>query len=110
MKCLLLIAVNYINLTQWIAVMLEEIGDNLPRFLLYQRLLPTNRMSQVISKLYAVLIEFLQYAIVYFQRRRIRRYFIMLWVPFETRFKETTEKIQRLQVRVENDAHATAIA
>jgi hypothetical protein len=40
--------------------MLEEIGDNLPRFLLYQRLLSTSRMSQVVSKLYAAMIEFLQ--------------------------------------------------
>src|SRR5277367_5723000 len=40
MKWLLLMAMNYINLTQRIADMLEEIGDNLPRFLLYQQLLP----------------------------------------------------------------------
>jgi len=33
-KWLLLIAMNYINLTQRIAAMLEEIGDNLPRCLL----------------------------------------------------------------------------
>jgi hypothetical protein len=103
-------SMNYINLTQRIADMLEEIGDNLPRFVLYQRLLPTTRMSQVISKLYAAVIEFLYCTIVYFHRSRIRRYFSALWVPFETRFKDTVDKIQRLQVCVENDARATAIA
>ena len=108
-KWLLLIAMNYINLTMRVADMLEEIGDNIPHFLLYQRLLPTIRMSQVISKLYAAIIEFLCCTIVYFHRRRIRRYFSMLWAPFEIRFKETMEKIQRLQICVENDARATAI-
>jgi hypothetical protein len=110
MKWLLLIAMNYISLAQRIADMLEEIGDNLPRFLLYQRLLPTSRMSQVISKLYAAVIEFLYCTIIYFHRSRIRRYFSALWVPFETRFKDTMDRIQRLQVCVENDARATAIA
>ena len=109
-KWLLLIAMSYINLTKGVADMLEEIGDNLPRFLPYQRLLPTIRMSQVISKLYAAIIEFLCCTIVYFHRRRIRRYFSMLWAPFESRFKETMEKIQRLQICVQNDARATAIA
>jgi hypothetical protein len=109
-KWLLLIAMNYISLAQRIADMLEEIGDNLPRFLLYQQLLPTSRMSQVISKLYAAVIEFLYCTIIYFHRSRIRRYFSALWVPFETRFKDTMDRIQRLQVCVENDARATATA
>jgi hypothetical protein len=39
--------------------MLEENGDNLPGFLLYQRLPTTSRMSQIISKLYAAVTEFL---------------------------------------------------
>jgi hypothetical protein len=109
-KWLLLVAMNYINLTQRIAAMLEEIGDNLPRFLLYQQLWPTSRMSKVLSKLYAAIIEFLYCTITYFHRRRIRRYFPVLWTPFETRFKETMEKIQRLQVCAGNDASATAMA
>jgi hypothetical protein len=50
MKWPLLIAINYINPTERMAAMLEEIGDDLPRFLLYLLLLPTRRMPQVISK------------------------------------------------------------
>jgi hypothetical protein len=41
---------------------------------------------------------------------RIRRHFSALWLLFEVRLNETMEKIRRLQVCVENDACATAIA
>jgi hypothetical protein len=67
-------------------------------------------MSKVLSKLYAAIIEFLYCMITYFHRRRIRGYFPVLWAPFETRFKETMEKIQWLQVYAGNDASATAMA
>jgi hypothetical protein len=108
-KWLLRISMDYYNLLERLSIMLEEIGHNLPRILLYQQILPTSRMSDIISQLYAAIVEFLHGAIEFFHRRTIRRYFSALWAPFELKFKNTVDKIQRLQNCVENDARATAL-
>jgi hypothetical protein len=98
LKLLLVIPMSYINLTQRTTVMLEN-GGNLPDFLLYQRLPTTSRVSQIISKLYAAVTEFLLYTIVYFHRRGTRRYFRHCKLPFEAGFNdETMEKIRLLRV------------
>lgn len=108
-KWLLRISMDYYNLLERLSIMLEEIGHNLPRILLYQQILPTSRMSDIISQLYAAIVEFLHGAIEFFHRRTIRRYFSALWAPFELKFRNTVDKIQSLQNCVESDARATAL-
>jgi hypothetical protein len=89
--------------------MLEEIVHNLPRILLYKHVLPTTRLLSIISDLYAAIIEFLHHTIGFFRHRKFRRWFSAFWIPFELKFQDTAEQIQRLQACVEKDAHATAL-
>jgi hypothetical protein len=109
-KWLLQVCINYYDLLERLSTMLEEIGQNLPRILLYQQLLPTSRMSKIISQLYAAIVEFLSQTIAFFRKGRIKKYLSAVWKPFDLGFKDTVERIQRLQTCVENDAHATALA
>ena len=45
MKWLLQVTMNYFRLLKRLATMLDEIGHSLPRFMLYERILPTDHMS-----------------------------------------------------------------
>jgi hypothetical protein len=64
---------NYFTLLQRLSVMLSEIGHNLPRFLFYKHILPTNRMAGILSELYAAIVEFLHPAVAFFRRRRLSK-------------------------------------
>ena len=101
---------NYIKLLRRLSTMLEEIGFNLPRFMLYERILPTNHMSEIISKLYAAIIQFLVEAMTFWKSHKIRKFVVALWSPFEIKFGDTIERIRRLQDCVEKDAIATEMA
>ncbi|KAI9771914.1 MAG: hypothetical protein M1839_002697 [Geoglossum umbratile] len=109
MRWLLQVSMNYFNLLHKLSAMLGDIGRNLPRFFLYQHILSTDHMASIISELYAVIVGFLHNAIVFFRKNRLRKYFSAFWSPFEIKFRDSVERIQQLQVCVENDAHATAI-
>jgi hypothetical protein len=61
---------NYFNLLQRLSCMLSDIGHNLPRFLFYQRILPTNRVASICSELYVAILEFLHKTIMFFRQRR----------------------------------------
>lgn len=109
-KWLLQVTMNYFRLLKRLSTMLEEIGDNLPRFMLYERILPTNHMFRIISKLYAAIIQFLYEAIAFWKRHKVRKFVVAFWSPFEVKFSDTMEKIHRLQECVEKDAIATEMA
>ena len=110
MRWLLQITMNYFRLLRRLATMLEEIGHSLPRFMLYQRVLPTDHMSRIISKLYAAIIQFLSEAITFWISHKFRKFVLAFWSPFEIKFGDTVDKISRLQKCVEKDAIATEMA
>jgi hypothetical protein len=109
MRWLLQVTMNYFKLLRRLSVMLEEIGDNLPRFMLYERIFSTDHMSRIISKLYAAIIQFLYEAVAFWKRHQVRKFFVAFWTPFEVKFSDTVDKIHRLQECVEKDATATEI-
>jgi hypothetical protein len=51
--------------------MLVELGLNLSRIELYRHIFPTGRMLELVSELYAAILEFLQEVILYMQKKSL---------------------------------------
>jgi hypothetical protein len=62
-------------------------------------------MLELISQLYAAIVEFLRETAIYFRQKTIRKYMTALWSPFEARFKKLEERINELQLCVESEAN-----
>jgi hypothetical protein len=98
------VARNHQSLLQKLSKMLFKIGMNLPRIMVYRQLLPSQRMLELISQLYAAVVQFLSSTAIYFRQKPIRRYMTALWSPFEIQFQGLTEHICELQLIIEKDA------
>src|ERR1700761_491706 len=92
-------------LLQKVSHMLFKVGFNIPKIMCYRELLPSDRMLELISQLYAAIVEFLRETAIYFRQKTIRKYMTALWSPFEARFKKLEERINELQLCVESEAN-----
>ena len=61
---------NYFELFNGLARIMNNIGDNLERFELYLQVYPTARMKEICYRLYAVIVLFYKDAIVFYKKSR----------------------------------------
>lgn len=67
----LMISKNHYDMLYKFTDMMIEIGLNLERIELYRHIFPTGRMLELVSELYAAILEFLQEIIIYSQKNML---------------------------------------
>lgn len=109
LKFVLLIAKSHYETLYKFTDMMIEIGTNLERIQLYRHVFPTSRMLQLVSQLYAAIVEFLQGFILYLKHGSVRRVLGNLTKPFDLEFGRLVARIRSLEQTIEKDAYAGAI-
>ncbi|ROW10148.1 hypothetical protein VMCG_01611 [Cytospora schulzeri] len=109
LKFVLMIAKSHYETLYKFTDMMIEIGTNLARIELYRHIFPTSRMLQLVSQLYAAIIEFLQGFILYLKHGSVRRVLGNLTKPFDLEFGRLVTRIHSLEQTIEKDAYAGAI-
>lgn len=109
LKFVLMIAKSHYETLYKFTDMMIEIGTNLARIELYRHIFPTSRMLQLVSQLYAAIIEFLQGFISYLKHGSVRRVLENVLKPFDLGFCRLVKKIHGLEQTIEKDAYAGAI-
>lgn len=69
LKLVLMTAKSHYDTLYKFTDMMVVIGTNLARIELYRHIFPTARMLQLVSQLYAAIVEFLQGFILYLQKK-----------------------------------------
>lgn len=109
LKFVLLIAKSHYETLYKFTDMMIEIGTNLERIQLCRHVFPTSRMLQLVSQLYAAVVEFLQGFILYLKHGSVRRVLGNLTKPFDLEFGRLVARIRSLEQTIEKDAYAGAI-
>lgn len=109
LKFVLMIAKSHYETLYKFTDMMIQIGTNLARIELYRHVFPTSRMLQLVSQLYAAILEFLQGFIVYLKQKNYKRIIGNLTKPFDIQFGRLVARIQSLEQTIEKDAYAGAI-
>ena len=71
LKFVLIASKNHQDMLGRLADMMVEIGLNLARVELYRHVFPTGRMLELVSELYAAVLDFIQQVIVYLQKKTL---------------------------------------
>ena len=66
---------NYSTYFEKLKTTLCEAGEDLPRLLMYQQLLPTKRMQGIVANLYAQVVAFLQQAIIFYRKSKFSEWY-----------------------------------
>ncbi|KUI73445.1 hypothetical protein VM1G_08951 [Cytospora mali] len=109
LKFVLMIAKSHYETLYKFTDMMIEIGTNLARIELYRHIFPTARMLQLVSQLYAAVVEFLQGFILYLKQKSYVRVLGNLTKPFDIQFGRLVARIESLEQTIEKDAYAGAI-
>jgi hypothetical protein len=127
----LIMSKNHHDMLYKFTDMMVDIGLSLPRIQLYRQMLPTGRILEFVSDLYAAVLEFLLEMIAYTQKKTFstqssnamwlypvlltdssvtEKYFTSFTKPFDVEFGRLVTRIRRLQDNIEADARAGQFA
>ncbi|KAJ9155277.1 NACHT domain protein [Pleurostoma richardsiae] len=109
LKFALVVSKNHYSMLCRFTDMMVEVGLNLSRVELYRHIFPTGRMLELVSELYAAILEFLQEMIIYTQKRTYKKFLGSLSKPFDIQYGRLVDRIRRLQQCIEDDARAGAL-
>ena len=85
--------INHEELITKMAQVLSQIGDILPQAELKAVLFPTEYMLALVSRVYALLIKFLQRALAWYTEGKLMHFLHSITRPAEIRFKDLLEEI-----------------
>jgi hypothetical protein len=90
--------INHEDLTKQLAKALSKIANVMPRTDLTLILYPTERMQEVVARLYASIMQFFQKAIRWYRKGRLSHAIGSIFSPWELSWRENLEEID-LQAR-----------